>query len=92
VVGDVTTELVAEDDPLVRARKAVIARPHGEISPLIASVAGVQIRAADPTSRYLDSHLAPSGHRLGLLEHAEIPVGADHGFHRARTRLRRSVR
>ena len=52
VLGDLAAELVAEDDRLVRAAEAVVARPLGQVGPVVEAVARVQVRAADPAAQH----------------------------------------
>ena len=82
VLGDLTAELVSEHDRLLGAREAVIPHAHGKLGPLIASVTGVKVRAADPTAQHLQAHLPLAGHRLGSLDDVELCVSADNRLHR----------
>ena len=81
VLGDRAGELVAEDDRLVRAAEAVVARARGEVGPVVEAVARVQVRAADAAAQHLEAHLPAPGRGLGPVDDLELGVLADDRAH-----------
>ena len=59
VLGDLTAELVPEDDPLVGAHEGVVAGLVEHLGKLVAVVAGVQVGAADAATQDVEHDLAP---------------------------------
>ena len=81
VVGDLAGELMAQDDPLVGAHEAVVARLDEDVGRLVGVVACVEVGPADPAAQHVEEDLPLC--RLGLLEvrDLELRVFADDRLH-----------
>ena len=83
VLGDLAAELVAEDDPLVRAAEPVVAAAHRHLGPVVGAVTRVEIRPADPAAQCLQPGLALARDRVVELGDLELGVRAHDGLHPA---------
>jgi hypothetical protein len=91
VLGDLTAELVPEDDLLLGTSEAVISELRRESRPFVAAVASVEVGAADATAQDLDTNLTASGNRLGTLDDVELRFLTNDRPHAARNLVTAAV-
>ena len=77
MLGDLSAELVPEDDRLVGAGEAVITGTRGHVRPLVTAVARMQVRATDSAAQDLDADLPGPRIASVALEDLELTMRAD---------------
>ena len=81
VGGDLATELVAEDDPLIGPHEPVVSRLREKLRLLVGVVTGVQVGSADPAAPDVDQDLPLRRFGRGQVDDLELRLFAGDRLH-----------